>query len=192
MGPLAREKVCEILKEHVEQTYLLRHCLSVEVSMRAYANKFGEDEEYWGAIGLLHDIDFEKFPTEHPNHAKELLIPYGYSEQFIEDIESHCRGEEKTRDRMVQKVLAAVDEMPGFILACALVRPDKSLESLEVKSVKKKMKDKAFAKAVNRENLIQTAEKLEISLDEHIGFLIEALREAAKKEEYQEVPLIAI
>lgn len=192
MGPLEREKVWQILKEHVQQPHLLRHCLSVEISMRAYANKFGEDEAYWGAIGLLHDIDFEKFPTEHPHHAKEILSPYGYPEQFIEDIESHCRGEDRERERLIQKVLVAVDEMPGFILACALVRPDKSLDSLEVKSVKKKMKDKAFAKAVNRETLMKTAEALDISLDEHIAFLIEALKQAAKKEEYQEVPLIAI
>jgi uncharacterized domain HDIG len=190
-GPLNRDEVLKILKEHVKQTHLLRHCLSVEASMRAYAEKFGEDPEYWGAIGLLHDVDFEKFPHDHPNHTAEILTPYGYDEEFIKNIESHCRSQEIVRETMLQKTLIAVDEMPGFILACALVRPDKSLDSLEVKSVKKKMKDKAFAKAVNRDTLINTAQDMGITIEEHIEFLISALREAGKKAEYQEIPLLA-
>lgn len=192
MGPLERKEVWRILKEHVNQTHLLRHSLSVEISMRAYAEKYGEDVEYWGAIGLLHDIDFEKYPQDHPVYSKEILSGYGYDEKFIENVQSHCRREEKERDTLLQKVLVSVDEMPGFILACALVRPDRSLENLEVKSVKKKMKDKAFAKAVNRETLIHTAEDLGITVDEHIEFLIKALKEAGQKEEYQEIPLIQI
>lgn len=192
MGPLDRKEVWKILREHVSQTHLLRHSLSVEISMRAYAEKHGEDPEYWGAVGLLHDIDFEKYPQDHPVYSKEILSGYGYDEEFIENVQSHCRREEKERNNLLQKVLVSVDEMPGFILACALVRPERSLENLEVKSVKKKMKDKAFAKGVNRETLIHTAEDLGITIDEHIEFLIQALKAASQKEEYQEIPLIQI
>ena len=190
MGMFDRKKVFEILKEHVKQPHLLKHCISVEICMRAYAEKFNEDPEYWGAVGLLHDVDFEKHPTDHPNHANELLTPYGYDEEFIQNIESHCRANLEERTTNLQKVLVAVDEMPGFILACALVRPDKSLDNLEVRSVKKKMKDKAFAKAVNRDTLINTAEALGLTIDEHIEFLINALKEAAGKPSYQEIPLL--
>lgn len=192
MGTLDRKEVWKILKEHVSQTHLLRHSLAVEISMRAYAEKHGEDPEYWGTVGLLHDIDFEKYPQDHPVYSKEILSSYGYDEEFIENVQSHCRREEKERITLLQKVLVSVDEMPGFILACALVRPDRSLENLEVKSVKKKMKDKAFAKGVNRETLINTAEDLGITVDEHIEFLIQALKAASQKEEYQEIPLIQI
>ena len=190
MGTLEREKVFGILKEHVKQPHLLKHCISVEICTRAYAEKFNEDPEYWVAVGLLHDVDFEKYPTDHPNHATELLTPYGYDEEFIQNIESHCRANLEERTTNLQKVLVAVDEMPGFILACALVRPDKSLDNLEVRSVKKKMKDKAFAKAVNRDTLINTAEALGLTIDEHIEFLINALKEAAGKPSYQEIPLL--
>lgn len=190
MGPLEREKVFEILKDHVGQPHLLKHCISVEISMRAYAEKFNENPNYWGAVGLLHDVDFEKYPNDHPNHAREILLPYGYDDEFIQNIESHCRANQEERVTNIQKVLVSVDEMPGFILACALVRPDKSLDNLEVKSVKKKMKDKAFAKAVNRDTLANTAEALGITIDEHIEFLIKALKDAAKSPDYQEVPLI--
>ena len=192
MGPLKREEVWAILKEHVTQPHLLRHSISVEISMRAYAEKLGENVDYWGAVGLLHDIDFEKYPDDHPNHAREMLSPLGYDDEFIQNIESHCRRIEVDRDSMIQKVLVSVDEMPGFILACALVRPDKSLDNLEVRSVKKKMKDKAFAKAVNRDTLTNTAEALGITVDEHIEFLIQALKEKVGSPEYQEVPLIAL
>ena len=192
MATLVREEVWGILKQNVTQPHLLRHSISVEISMRAYAEKFGEDPNYWGAVGLLHDIDFEKYPENHPNHAREILSPLGYDDEFIQNIESHCRRVEVERDSLIQKVLVSVDEMPGFILACALVRPDKSLDTLEVKSVKKKMKDKAFAKAVNREILTNTAEALGITVDEHIDFLIQALKEKVGAPEYQEIPLIAV
>lgn len=95
MGPLDRKEVWKILREHVSQTHLLRHSLSVEISMRAYAEKHGEDPEYWGAVGLLHDIDFEKYPQDHPVYSKEILSGYGYDEEFIENVQSHCRREEK-------------------------------------------------------------------------------------------------
>ena len=189
MNLFDREDAWELLKQHVSQPHLLRHCVSVEICMRAYAEKFGEDSEYWGTLGLLHDIDFDKHPDDHPNHADEYLSAAGYEASFIKDVESHCRAYEGERT-LVQKTLLAVDEMPGFVLASALVRPDKSLNTLEVKSVTKKMKDKAFAKAVNRETLKWGAEALELPIEEHIAFIIAALRDATKKPEYQEVPLL--
>lgn len=189
MNLLDRTTVWNILIDHVKQPHLQKHCVSVEIAMRAYATEYNEDPNYWGAIGLLHDVDFEKYPMDHPNHVKEILSPYGYDTTFISRIESHCRSEIKERTELIEKVLVSVDEMPGFILACALVRPDKSLDSLEVKSVKKKMKDKGFAKAVNRETLLKTAEDLGITIDDHIEFLIKALREGAKSGLYKEVAL---
>jgi putative nucleotidyltransferase with HDIG domain len=171
-----REKAWNILTEHVKEKTLLNHCLAVEVAMRAYAGKYGEDVEYWGAVGLLHDVGFEKYPEEHPGHTEELLKPHGYSKQFITDIESHARDWEPERS-LLQKVLLGVDELTGFIIACALVRPDKSIANLQVKSVMKKMKDKAFARAVNRETIAQGAAMLEIELQEHVEFVTAALAE---------------
>jgi len=169
-----REKAWSILTDHVKEKPLLNHCQAVEIAMRAYAGKFGEDVEYWGAVGLLHDVDFEKYPVEHTKQTGNLLKPHGYTDQFIIDIQSHARDWEPERS-LLQKVLLAVDELTGFIIACALVRPDKNLENVQVKSVMKKMKDKAFARAVNRETITQGAVMLGIDLQEHIGFVTEAL-----------------
>ena len=119
-----RQKAWAELRKHVASEVLLKHCLAVEIAMRAYAEKFGEDVEYWGSVGLLHDVDFEKFPHEHPHHAREILSAAGYDDAFITDVESHCRVWEGERS-MLQKTLLAVDEMTGFIIACALVRPDR-------------------------------------------------------------------
>jgi predicted hydrolase (HD superfamily) len=179
----------QVLKQHVQSEVLLRHCLAVEAAMRAYGAKFGQDSEYWGAVGLLHDVDFDKFPDDHPNHARELLSQAGYSEQFITDVESHARDWEGERS-LLQKTLLALDELTGFIIACALVRPDRSLQNLEVKSVVKKMKDKAFARAVNRDTLTAGAEAMGVDMKEHIEFVTRALAEAVDKPEYQEVPLL--
>lgn len=170
----SREKAWNILTRHVQEKPLLNHCMAVEAAMRAYAAKYGGDIEYWGAIGLLHDVDFEQYPEEHPNHAGEILKPHGYTEQFITDIQSHARDWVPERS-LLQKVLLGVDELTGFIIACALVRPDKSLANVQVKSVMKKMKDKAFARAVNRETIVQGAEMLGIELQEHIEFVTAAL-----------------
>jgi len=169
-----REKAWQVLTDHVKETPLLNHCQAVEIAMRAYAVKFGEDAEYWGAVGLLHDVDFEKYPEEHTYQTSNLLKPYGYTDEFVIDIQSHARDWEPERSRL-QKTLLAVDELTGFIIACALVRPDKSLANVQIKSVMKKMKDKAFARAVNRETIIHSAEMLGIDLQEHIGFVTEAL-----------------
>jgi predicted hydrolase (HD superfamily) len=155
----------------------------VEIALRAYAAKFGADPDYWGAVGLLHDIDFEKYPDEHLKHSREMLLAEGFDEQFIIDVLSHDREWAKERT-LLQKTLLACDEMTGFVLACALVRPDKSLDTLEVKSVVKKMKDKAFAKAVNRELLAESAADLGVDLKEHIDFVRAALAAKVNAEPY--------
>lgn len=175
-----REKAWDVLTEHVQAETLLKHCLAVEAAMRAYAEKFGQDVEYWGAIGLLHDVDFERYPDEHPHHARELLVSSGYDDTFITNVESHARDWSGSRD-VLQKTLLAVDELTGFIIACALVRPDKSLDNLEVKSVMKKLKDKAFARAVNRDTLLSSAEVLGIDMKEHIQFVTAALAKSVRE-----------
>ena len=162
-----KEQSLAVLRQHVGQEHLIKHALMVGAALKHYANIYGEEAEYWQAVGLLHDVDFEQYPDEHPLHTAEILQPLGYGEQFIEDILSHARDYAGVRS-LLQKVLLACDEMTGFVAACALVRPDKSLDNLEVKSVLKKMKDKAFARAVNRETLAQGAEMLGITLEQHI------------------------
>ncbi|WP_188397007.1 HD domain-containing protein [Sporomusa sp. GT1] len=185
-----RQQAWQLLRQHVHSEVLLKHCLAVEIAMRAYAAKFGEDVEYWGAVGLLHDVDFEKFPDDHPHHARELLSAAGYNSQFITDVEAHARDWQPERT-LLQKTLLAVDELTGFIIACALVRPDKSLGNLELKSVMKKMKDKAFARAVNRETITVSAAAMEVDFKEHVEFVTHALARAVTLPEYQELPLIS-
>lgn len=185
----SRDELWQMLKENVTGEVLLKHCLAVEIAMRAYAGKFGEDAEYWGAVGLLHDIDFEKYPENHPDHAPEILSRYGLGEQFITDVISHARDWDKERTAL-QKTLLAVDEMTGFVIACALVRPDKSLSNLEVKSVMKKMKDKAFARAVNRDTIISSAQDMGVELTDHIGFVTQALARASENPAYREISLV--
>ncbi|MBP2653806.1 MAG: hypothetical protein H6Q73_1375 [Firmicutes bacterium] len=184
-----REENWQALRQHVTSDVLLKHSMAVEVAMQAYAEKFGEDAQYWRTVGLLHDIDFDKFPNEHPAHAREILMAYGYDDAFITDVESHARDWPKERS-FLQTTLLALDELTGFIIACAMVRPDKSLDNLEAKSVLKKMKDKGFARAVNRDNIINGAAAMGIELSEHISFVTKALAQAAKKPEYQNPPLI--
>lgn len=181
-----RQEAWQVLRQHVTSEVLLKHCLAVEIAMRAYAAKFGEDVDYWGAVGLLHDVDFDKFPHEHPHHAREILTAHGYDDAFIINVESHARDWPRERTQL-QKTLLALDELTGFIIACALVRPDKSLENLEIKSVLKKMKDKAFARAVNRETIVSGAAEMEVDLNEHIEFVTKALAAAAKE---ADLPLV--
>lgn len=178
-----RQRAWKILQEHVKEEHLLKHCLAVEAAMRAYAAKYGEDVEYWGQVGLLHDVDFEKFPDDHPHHTREILSAYGFDNAFITSVESHARDWPQPRSRM-EKVLLAVDELTGFVIACALVRPDKSLDNLTVKSVRKKMKDKAFARSVNRDTIANSAADLGEDLDTHIAFVTQALAEAVRQPEY--------
>ena len=146
--------------------------------MRAYARKFGGDEELWGTVGLLHDFDYEKYPTaqEHPYKGNEILKERGYSDEIRRAILSHAEYTGVTRDTPMEKTLFACDELAGFITAIALVKPGKSLAEVEVKSVRKKMKDKAFARSVNRDDITNGTRDLGVDLDEHIVFCIEAMK----------------
>ncbi len=171
-----RSEALELLKKHVSSNQLMRHSLAVEAAMIAYARKFGEDENRWGNIGLLHDIDFEKYPEEHPEHAPELLKDTELDQSFIDTILSHGYDSSISRDTMERKCLHAVDQMSSFVIAVALMRPTK-LEGLKAKSVKKKMKDKAFAKAVNRDELTTSREDMEIEFADHIDIIVSGLVE---------------
>lgn len=171
-----REEGLALLKTHVETQRVLRHSLAVEAAMKAYARKFGEDEERWGLLGLLHDIDFEKYPEVHPAKAPELLKDCDVDQIFIDTILSHGDNSDIARDMVERKCLHAVDEMASFIIAIALMRPTK-LEGLKGKSVKKKMKDKAFAKAVNREELTSSMEALNVEFNDHIDTIVSGLIE---------------
>ncbi len=170
-----RNEALSLLQQHVETQRVLRHSMAVEAAMRAYARKYGEDEERWGLIGLLHDIDFEKYPTEHPLRGPELLEGHGFDEDFINTILSHGSKENlPERNTKVSQCLHAVDEMASFIIAVALMRPTR-LEGLSAKSVKKKMKDKAFARAVNREELTSSREALNEEFADHVKTIVEGL-----------------
>ncbi len=166
-----------ILTEYTKSESLLKHAYAVEACVEAYAEKFGEDIEYWANVGLLHDFDYEKFPTEkeHPFKGAEILREKGFDEEFITAILSHADYTGIERKTLLQKTLFACDELAGFITAVTLVRPSKSLSEVKVKSVKKKLKDKNFARAVNREDIYKGAEELGIPLDEHIAFCIDAM-----------------
>lgn len=173
-----RNSCLSILKEFTKSDSLLKHAYAVETCVRAYAKKFGEDEEYWGNVALLHDFDYEKYPTaeEHPFKGSEILKEKGFDETFRNAILSHANYSGVPRETLLMKVLFACDEIAGFITAVTYVRPSKSVDEVEVSSVKKKMKDKAFAKSVSREDIINGAEALGVPLDEHIQFCISAMR----------------
>ncbi len=175
---MTREEVYRLLTEYTTKDGLIKHALAVEAAMRAYARKFGEDEETWGIIGLLHDFDYEKYPTaeEHPYKGAEILREKGFPEEWIKTIMSHASHTGVPRESQMAKTLFAVDELCGFITAVTYVRPNKKLNEVKVKSVKKKMKDKAFARQVNRDEIREGAEQLGISLEEHIEFVITAMQ----------------
>jgi putative nucleotidyltransferase with HDIG domain len=176
-----RSAAWNLLTEFTQSESLRKHALAVEACMRAYAQKFGADEELWGTVGLLHDFDYEKYPTpqEHPYKGNEILKERGYSDEIRRAIMSHAEYSGVSRDTPMEKTLFACDELAGFITAIALVKPGKSLAEVEVKSVRKKMKDKAFARSVNRDDIINGARDLGIDLDDHIAFCIEALKGTA-------------
>jgi putative nucleotidyltransferase with HDIG domain len=176
---LDRDYCLSLLKEYTQNESLLKHAYAVESCVKAYAKKFGQDENYWGNVALLHDFDYEKFPTaeEHPFKGAEILRERNFPEDFIQSILSHADYTGVKRETLLQKTLFACDELAGFLTAVAYVRPSKSIDEVEVKSVKKKLKDKAFARAVNREDIIKGAEELGIELDEHISFCIEAMKQ---------------
>lgn len=171
-----REEAVALLKEHVKTERVFRHSLAVEAAMIAYAKKFGEDQSRWGMLGLLHDIDFEEYPEVHPAKAPELLADTGFDSIFMDSILSHGLTPDVPRDLMERKALHAVDEMASFIIAVALMRPTK-LEGLKAKSVKKKMKDKAFARAVNREELLSSMEDMGVEFSDHIDTIVTGLKE---------------
>ncbi|HSP88882.1 MAG TPA: HDIG domain-containing protein [Ignavibacteriaceae bacterium] len=168
-----------LLKEYTKSESLLKHAFAVETCVRAYAKKFNEDQEYWGNVALLHDFDYEMFPTEqeHPFKGSEILKEKGFNEEFRNAILSHANYSGVARETLLQKTLFACDEIAGFITAVTYVRPSKSIEEVEVKSVKKKLKDKAFARTVSRKDIINGAEELKIPLDEHIEFCINAMKD---------------
>ena len=176
-----RNQVYQLLTEYTTKDGLIKHALAVEAAMRAYARKFGEDEESWGIVGLLHDFDYEKYPDlkDHPVKGAEILKQRGFPEDWITAILGHASHTGVARESLMAKTLFAVDELCGFITAVAYVRPSRQLAEVQVKSVKKKMKDKAFARQVNREEIRQGAEELGIPLDEHIAMVIKAMQSIA-------------
>lgn len=176
-----RNDVVDLLDEWVSSESLRRHCMSVEASMRAYADKVGEDAEAWGLVGLVHDFDYERHPTldEHPMVGASVLKGQGYPAWVIDAVLSHAEVPDVPRDTPLKKTLYAVDELSGFIAAVAFVRPSRSVADVKVSSVKKKMKDKRFAAAINREQIRSGAELLGVELDEHIANVISALQSNA-------------
>ncbi len=152
--------------------------MPLRLVLRAYAEKFNEDIEYWGNVALLHDFDYEKYPTaeEHPFKGAEILKEKGFDDEFIKSILSHADYSGEPRDTLLKKVLFACDELAGFITAVTYVRPSKSIDEVKVSSVKKKMKDKGFARAVNRDDILNGAKEINVDLDEHIQFCIDAMK----------------
>src|SRR6476469_10618082 len=177
---VTRDRAWETLPRYTKSEALLRHALAVEASVRAYARKFGEDEELWRVTALLHDFDYEMHPTldKHPQDGAPILREEGYPEVVIEGVLSHAEHLAMPRDTPLKKTLFACDELSGFIHACGLVRPD-GIETLEPRSVKKKLKQPSFASGVNRQDVYEGAEELGVDLDEHIAFVIEAMRPIA-------------
>ncbi|HEX6615181.1 MAG TPA: HDIG domain-containing protein [Gemmatimonadales bacterium] len=180
---LTREHALALMHEYTASEALRRHMYAVELAMRAMAERAGEDVEAWGLVGLLHDFDYERFPNashsateEHPAEGVRILAAHGLPEESGRAILGHASYTGVPRDTPMARALFAVDELCGFLVACALVRPSKSLQDLEVSSVRKKLKDKAFARGVSREDVIEGAAELGVPLEEHIGFVLGALR----------------
>jgi putative nucleotidyltransferase with HDIG domain len=174
-----RSEALAVLNEHVQSESLRKHAYAVEAAMRVYAHLFGEDEERWAITGLLHDFDYERWPEppEHTQRGAEILRARGVDEEIVEAILSHAEWNGISRDTPLKRTLYAVDELCGFITAVAYVRPNRSLAEVDVKSIRKKMKDKAFARAVRREDITEGAVLLGVDLDEHIGTCLAALQD---------------
>ncbi len=180
---MTREEAWELLNEYTKSPNLIKHALAVEAAMREYAEKFGEDVDTWGLVGLLHDFDYERYPNaeEHPYKGAEVLREKGVPENLIQTMMSHAPYTNIPRETKMAKTLFAVDELCGFITAAALVRPDKSIHTLKPKSVKKKFKQKAFAAQVSREDMIKGAEDLGVEMTEHIQTVIDAMQKISDK-----------
>ncbi|MGE5926766.1 MAG: HD domain-containing protein [Gemmatimonadota bacterium] len=180
---LTRQQAIDLVHEYTASEALRRHMYAVELAMRAMAVRVGADPEQWGLVGLLHDFDYERFPNdahspteEHPAEGVRILAARGLPEDMQRAILGHATYTGVPRDSEMARALFAVDELCGFLVACALVRPSKSLADLEVPSVRKKLKDKAFARGVSREDVLRGAEELGVPLDDHIAFVLAALR----------------
>jgi putative nucleotidyltransferase with HDIG domain len=178
-----RNDAWSLLTEFTQSESLRKHALAVEACMKAYARKFGEDLDKWGIVGLIHDFDYEKYPTaeEHPFKGNQILAERGYPDEVRRAIMSHADYSGVSRDSPMEKALFACDELAGFITAVALVKPSKSLAEVDAKSVRKKMKDKAFARSVSREDIVNGAAGLGVDLEEHIAFCIDAMKANAKE-----------
>ena len=181
--PLDRPAALALMQQYTASDALRKHMYAVELAMRAMAAQAGEDPEAWGMVGLLHDFDYERFPNdahspteEHPSEGVRILAQRGLPEPMQRAILGHANYTGVPRDTPMARALFAVDELCGFLVACALVRPSRSLQDLEVSSVKKKLKDKAFARGVSREDVTRGAEEIGVPLDEHIAFVLAALR----------------
>jgi len=177
----SRDAAWRLLTDYTHSPNLIKHALAVEASLRGYADRFGEDPDAWGIVGLLHDFDYEHWPdrTDHPFRGCEILTERGYPDWVIRAILSHADYSGVPRETRLEHALFACDEMAGFVTAAALVRPSKSILDLEPRSVLKRMKDKAFARAVNRDDLRRGAEELGLPLEEHVGNVIAFMRERA-------------
>lgn len=180
---LTRQEALELLQEYTQNEALRRHMYAVEIAMRAMAGRAGEDPERWGLVGLVHDFDYERFPNaahsataEHPAEGVRILAARGLPEDMQRAILGHATYCDVPRDTPMAKALFAVDELCGFLVACALVRPSRSLADLEVSSVRKKLKDKGFARGVNRDDVYRGAEELGLPLDDLVAFVLQALR----------------
>jgi len=180
---ITRDNAWALLSEYVKNEPLLKHCLGVEACMREYARLWSEDEELWGFVGLIHDFDFEIHPTldEHPQAGAPILRERGVPESVIQSVLSHADHLDVPRSTRLELTLAAVDETSGFVTAVALVRPTKCIDEVTPSSVRKKMKDKAFARAVDREGMVHTAEALGVPFDEHIGHVVDGLKPIADR-----------
>jgi putative nucleotidyltransferase with HDIG domain len=182
----SRDDALALMHDYTQSDSLRKHMLAVEAAMRAYATKFGEDAERWGLTGLIHDFDYERYPNSehsatdgHPAHGVRVLRERGWPEDILQAILGHATYSGVPRDSRMAKALFAVDELTGLITATALVRPSKSLHEVDARSVRKKMKDKAFARGVNRDDVVQGARELGVELDEHIQFVVDAMRASA-------------
>lgn len=171
----------QLMETWVQNVNLRKHMLAVEAAMRAYATQYNGEVEFWGQVGLLHDFDYERYPSpaDHPRKGVEELRQRGYPEEFLKAILAHAPHTHEPRDTQVKKCIFAVDELCGFLVAVALVRPSKKLADVTVQAVMKKMKDKAFARQVNREEMMQGARELGVPLEEHVQRILTALQAVA-------------
>ena len=180
---LSRDEAWALVTEYTQSESLRKHMLGVEAAVRGYARQFGEDEDDWGAVALLHDFDYERYPDQqnHPFRGVEILKAKGYPEWVTRAILSHAEYSGVPRETRLEKTLWACDELSGFITAASLVRPSKSILDLEASSVVKRMKDKAFARSVSRDDIVNGAADMGVDLDEHISFCVEAMKTIADR-----------